>query len=134
MATQQRRASKRRSAATHTVRRAAAAPATPKSLDADNRTVRAVIATDTPVRIYDDLGNGQVGEIDEVLMPSGMAEPASANESAPSSESAPPNTHASTIVHGPHVPRATASGETKIPVPIIAPAVSSVADHRPSSR
>jgi len=76
MATQQRRITKRRSAATHTVRRAAAAPATPKSLDADNRTVRAVIATDTPVRIYDDLGNDQYGEIDEVLLPSGMVEPA----------------------------------------------------------
>ena len=67
MATQQRRAA---------VRRAAAAPATPKSLDANTRTVRAVIATDTPVRIYDDLGNDQYGEIDEVLLPSGMVEPA----------------------------------------------------------
>ena len=76
MATQQRRAAKRRSAATHTVRRAAAAPAPPKSLDANTRTVRAVIATDTPVRIYDDLGNDQYGEIDEVLLPSGMVEPA----------------------------------------------------------
>ena len=76
MAIPQRRAAKRRSAATNTVRRAATAPATPKSLDANNRTVRAVIATDTPVRIYDDLGNGQYGEIDEVLIPSGMVEPA----------------------------------------------------------
>jgi hypothetical protein len=76
MATQQRRAAQRRSAATHTVRRAAAAPTPPKSLDANTRTVRAVIATDTPVRIYDDLGNDQYGEIDEVLLPSGMVEPA----------------------------------------------------------
>lgn len=77
MATQQRRTktTKRRSSATHTVRRAAAAPSAPRSLDAINRSVRAIIVTDTAVRIYDDLGNGQYGEIDEVLIPSGMVEP-----------------------------------------------------------
>ena len=37
--------------------------------------MRATIATDTPVPIWDDMGNGEYGYIDEVLLPAGMIEP-----------------------------------------------------------
>jgi hypothetical protein len=60
---------------TRHLQRAAAAATGPKTLDNSARTVRAVIATDTPVRIRDDLGNGTYGEVDEVLIPTGMVEP-----------------------------------------------------------
>jgi hypothetical protein len=52
--------------------RRAKAPKAPTTLDDNARTVRAVIATDTPVQIYDDLGNGEYGYVDEVLLPGGM--------------------------------------------------------------
>lgn len=60
---------------TKTTKRKAAPSKAPKTLDAQGRTVRATIATDTPVAIWDDLGNGEYGYIDEVLLPSGMIEP-----------------------------------------------------------
>jgi hypothetical protein len=43
--------------------------ASPSSLDADSRTVQAIIATDTPVRIY-DWGSDEF--VDELLVPRGM--------------------------------------------------------------
>lgn len=52
--------------------RRAKAPKAPSSLDDNARTVQAVIATDTPVAIYDDMGNGEYGYVDEVLLPGGM--------------------------------------------------------------
>ncbi|MFN7317871.1 MAG: hypothetical protein ACK5S6_00040 [bacterium] len=44
----------------------------PTTLDREKRTVRAVIATDSPVTVYD--WENDV-EYDEVLVPSGMVEP-----------------------------------------------------------
>ncbi len=61
--------------ATRATHRRAAAASPPQSLNNTARTVRATIATDTPVQIYDDLGNGEYGWIDEVLLPAGMIEP-----------------------------------------------------------
>lgn len=66
---------KRRAAASagpRSVRRIAPTADAPKTLDASARTVRAVIATDTPVREY-DWESDQF--FDEVLIPSGMIEP-----------------------------------------------------------
>ena len=60
--------------ATRTTQRRATPPRAPRTLEADARTVRAVIATDTPVEIYDELGNGQWGAVDEVLLPAGMVD------------------------------------------------------------
>lgn len=60
--------------ATRTTQRRATPPRAPRTLATDARTVRAVIATDTPVEIYDELGNGQWGAVDEVLLPVGMAD------------------------------------------------------------
>ena len=60
--------------ATRTTQRRATPPRAPRTLEANARTVRAVIATDTPVEIYDELGNGQWGAVDEVLLPAGMVD------------------------------------------------------------
>ena len=68
-------ARRRNSRSTVKVARRSTAPRAPGSLDTANRTVRAVIATDAPVAIYDDLGNGEYGYLDEVLLPLGMVEP-----------------------------------------------------------
>lgn len=68
-------ARRRKSALTKTAQRRAAPARVPGSLNANERTVRATIATDTPVAIWDDLGNGEYGWIDEVLLPNGMQEP-----------------------------------------------------------
>lgn len=68
-------ARRRKSALTKTAQRRAAPAKVPGSLNANERTVRATIATDTPVAIWDDLGNGEYGWIDEVLLPTGMQEP-----------------------------------------------------------
>lgn len=67
---------RRRSATRKTSRRAGAAIAPssgPTSIDHEARTVRAVIATDTPVVVYDWEAEENV---DEILIPSGMVEPA----------------------------------------------------------
>lgn len=66
---------RRNSRSTKTTKRKAAPSKAPTTLDAPARTVRATIATDTPVPVFDDLGNGEFGYIDEVLLPSGMIEP-----------------------------------------------------------
>ncbi len=68
-------ARRRNSRSTVRVARRSTAPKAPGSLNTEARTVRAVIATDAPVPIYDDMGNGEYGYIDEVLLPSGMVEP-----------------------------------------------------------
>ena len=73
-----RPATAKRSAADHdkpgqrSLRRIAAPNDAPKTLDAGARTVRAIIATDTPVREYDWENDAY---FDEVLIPSGMIEP-----------------------------------------------------------
>jgi hypothetical protein len=64
----------RTSNATRTTQRRATPPRAPRTLATEARTVRAVIATDTPVEIYDELGNGQWGAVDEVLLPAGMVD------------------------------------------------------------
>jgi hypothetical protein len=71
----QKTAIRRKSRSTKTAQRRAAPAKAPGTLDAKARTVRATIATDTPVAIWDDLGNGEYGYIDEVLLPAGMIEP-----------------------------------------------------------
>lgn len=68
-------ARRRKSRSTVRVARRSTAPKAPGSLDTEARTVRAVIATDAPVPIYDDMGNGEWGYIEEILLPSGMIEP-----------------------------------------------------------
>lgn len=68
-------ARRRNSRSTVRVARRSTAPKAPGSLNTEARTVRAVIATDAPVPIYDDMGNGEYGYIDEVLLASGMVEP-----------------------------------------------------------
>lgn len=70
MATKVRRRSNQ--ADQRNTQRRAKAPKAPSTLDDTARTVRAVIATDTPVAIYDDMGNGEYGYVDEVLLPAGM--------------------------------------------------------------